>query len=66
MLLTLLGALSSSAIERVIIDASHIDQKKRGIFDIKETLGPLMLLLNRPELHIHEADGNLKTQLMLY
>lgn len=43
------GALMSSKLERVVIDSSHIDQKKRGIFDMRETQQPLILLLNRPE-----------------
>jgi protein CMS1 len=32
-----------------VIDASHIDQKKRGIFDMKEVFFPLLQLLSRPE-----------------
>lgn len=44
------GALSTSGLERVIVDGSHIDQKKRGIFDMRETQQPLMHLLNRSEL----------------
>lgn len=31
-----------------MVDASHIDQKKRGILDMKETQLPLMQLLTRP------------------
>ena len=33
-----------------MIDASHIDQKKRGILDMKETQAPLAQLLTRAEL----------------
>lgn len=33
-----------------MIDASHIDQKKRGLLDMKETQVPLVQLLTRPEL----------------
>lgn len=44
------GALSSQKLERIVLDCSHIDQKKRGIFDMKETQQPLMQLLNRDEI----------------
>lgn len=44
-----LGALSSTHLERVIVDASHIDMKKRGILDMKETQVPLMQLLTRTD-----------------
>ncbi|KAL9068191.1 MAG: hypothetical protein Q9157_006581 [Trypethelium eluteriae] len=44
------GALSSKNLERIVIDASHINQKKRGIFDMKETEIPLTQLLLRKEL----------------
>lgn len=30
-----------------MIDASHIDVKKRGVLDMKETQVPLMLWLNQ-------------------
>lgn len=30
----------------IVIDASHLDQKKRSIFDMKELLGPLIGLLS--------------------
>ena len=33
-----------------VIDASHIDVKKRGMLDMKETLVPLVELLTRKEL----------------
>lgn len=38
-------ALKIDSLRRIIIDASHIDQKKRGIFDIKETQKAMMDLL---------------------
>lgn len=64
--LTRAGALSVSKLERVLIDATHIDQKKRGIFDMRETHEPLMLLLNRPELKSRYGSGSGTVQLMLY
>lgn len=44
------GALSITHLERIVIDASHIDQKKRGIMDMKDTLVPLVKLLTRKDL----------------
>ena len=44
------GALSSEKLERIVIDCSHIDQKKRGILDMKETQQPLMTFLNKNSL----------------
>ncbi|WPH01617.1 Protein CMS1 [Acrodontium crateriforme] len=44
------GALKISSLERIVIDASHIDQKKRGILDMKETQAPLVQLLSREDL----------------
>ena len=60
------GALSSSNLERVVVDCSHIDQKKRGIFDMRETQQPLMALLNRPELKSRYGCGIGKVRLLFY
>ncbi|KAL8641536.1 MAG: hypothetical protein Q9226_008620, partial [Calogaya cf. arnoldii] len=43
-------ALRLEDLERVIIDTSFLDRKKRSIFDMKETQQPLMQLLNMEEL----------------
>ncbi len=48
--LTRAGALSSDKLDRIVVDLSHIDQKKRGIADMRETQEPLMRLLTRKEL----------------
>ena len=61
-----IGALMSSKLERVVIDSSHIDQKKRGIFDMRETQQPLMLLLNRPELKIRYGGSSGNIQVLMY
>jgi protein CMS1 len=45
-----LGTLKLDELERIVIDGSHIDQKQRGIFDMKDTHMPLLKLLTRPEL----------------
>ncbi|KAL1851848.1 Protein cms1 [Paecilomyces lecythidis] len=44
------GALKLTEVKRIVIDASHIDQKQRGIFDMKEIYLPLLKLLTKPEL----------------
>ena len=46
----LLGALKLSALKRIIIDASHIDQKKMGVLEIKDIMVSLARLLASPEL----------------
>lgn len=60
------GALSLSDLEQVVVDCSHIDQKKRGIFDMRETLQPLMALLNKSELKSRYGNGSGKVRLLLY
>ena len=37
-------------LERIVVDMSYIDQKKRGILDMKETFEPLVQLLTRTDL----------------
>lgn len=48
--INILGTLKLDELERIVIDGSHIDQKQRGIFDMKDTHMPLLKLLTRPEL----------------
>lgn len=60
------GALDSSNLERVIVDCSHIDQKKRGIFDMRETQQSLVQLLNRPELKGRYGRGKGDILLIMY
>lgn len=43
------GALSTTNLKRVVIDVSYIDQKKRGILDMKELHEALLKLLLRKE-----------------
>lgn len=45
-----------ASIERIIIDASHVNEKQRGILDMRETLVPLMMLLTRSELKERYAE----------
>lgn len=44
------GSLSLANLERLVVDASHIDQKKRGVLDMKEITMPLTKWLTRQEL----------------
>lgn len=43
------GALQIDRLERIVVDASHIDQKKRGILGMKETQVPLVVWLGQKE-----------------
>jgi protein CMS1 len=43
------GALSLDNLQRVVVDASHVDQKKRGVMDMKDTMMPLARFLTRSE-----------------
>jgi protein CMS1 len=40
-----------------VLDGSHMDRKRRGIFDMKDTHVPLMKLLARPELRDRYGSG---------
>ena len=53
------GALKVECLDGIVIDFSHVDQKKRGVLDMKETQKPLMDLLNHPALkHRYGVDEN--------
>lgn len=60
------GALAAKHLKRVIIDASYIDQKKRGILDMKETQMPLVKLLVRSDLRARYEDEALPTRMLFY
>lgn len=36
-------------LKRIVVDASYIDQKKRGVLDMKDTMMPLSKWLTRNE-----------------
>lgn len=38
--------LKTKNLRRIVIDGSHLDQKKRSVFDMKELLDPLIKLLS--------------------
>ncbi len=65
-LLTVVGALSLEKLERIVVDASHIDQKKRGILDMKETQIPLMQFLNRKGLKDRYGTTSQGVDLLFY
>ncbi|KAI6779997.1 uncharacterized protein J7T54_007473 [Emericellopsis cladophorae] len=44
------GALSLENLQRIIVDASHIDQKKRGVIDMKDTMMPLARFLTKDQI----------------
>ena len=48
-MLIVTGALSMERLERIVVDCSHIDQKKRGILEMRETQIPLTVLLGQRE-----------------
>ncbi|KAH8171647.1 u3-containing 90S pre-ribosomal complex subunit domain-containing protein [Sarocladium implicatum] len=60
------GALGLENLQRVVVDASHIDQKKRGVLDMKDTLMPLAKLLTRPELKDRYGDEKKPVDLIFY
>ncbi|KAF1838515.1 hypothetical protein BDW02DRAFT_564877 [Decorospora gaudefroyi] len=51
------GALSTKNLKRVVVDVSYIDQKKRGILDMKELHEALIKLLQRKELVGEDKQG---------
>ncbi|KAG7291680.1 csm1-like protein [Staphylotrichum longicolle] len=53
-------ALSLDSLKRIVVDASHIDQKKRGIVDMRETMLPLAKLLCREALKQRYEDDTAK------
>lgn len=65
-MLTDTGALSTAHLERIVIDASHIDQKKRGILDMKETQAPLVKLLSRQDFKERYASGEGTIELLFF
>lgn len=52
--------------KRIVIDASHIDQKKRGVLDMKETMMPLAKWLSRKEFKDRFTDPENQVELMFY
>lgn len=59
-------ALSLENLRRIVVDASHIDQKKRGILDMRETMMPLARLLSRAELKEKYTDTDHHIDLIFF
>jgi protein CMS1 len=53
-------------LERIVIDASHIDQKKRGVLEMRETLVPLTKWLKRKEFNDRYGQGGTGIDLLFY
>ncbi|PFH59607.1 hypothetical protein XA68_12094 [Ophiocordyceps unilateralis] len=60
------GALSVDGLRRLVVDASHIDQKKRGVTDMKDTAIPLARFLARQEFRDRYGDGEKSLALLFY
>lgn len=60
------GALSVKNLKRIVIDASHIDQKKRGVMDMKDTMIPLAKWLSRKEFRDRYTEEEDQVDLMFY
>ncbi|KAL2890986.1 Protein cms1 [Ceratocystis lukuohia] len=60
------GALKLEKLERVVVDASYIDQKKRGVMDMKDTMMPLAKFLTCKELQDRYLDNERPVGLIFY
>lgn len=60
------GALSATHLKRIVVDASHIDQKKRGVMDSKDTMLPLARWLSRTEFKERYMESESPIELMFY
>ncbi|ETS84265.1 hypothetical protein PFICI_02290 [Pestalotiopsis fici W106-1] len=60
------GSLSLANLQRLVVDASHIDQKKRGILDMKEITMPLAKWLSRKEFKDKYTAEEKPLQLLFY
>lgn len=60
------GSLSLDKLQRLVVDASHIDQKKRGVMDMKDTMMPLARFLARKEFKDRYGDKKKPLDLIFY
>ncbi|KAJ5116407.1 Protein CMS1 [Penicillium angulare] len=60
------GDLKLNELQRVVIDGSHIDQKQRGIFDMKDTHFPLLKLLTQPKLRERCDSKEKRVQILVF
>ncbi|PGG97319.1 hypothetical protein AJ79_09250 [Helicocarpus griseus UAMH5409] len=60
------GELKLTHLRRIVIDGSYVDQKKRGIFDMKDLHFPLLQFLNRADLRDRYSSGNNRIQILVF
>ncbi|KAF4583092.1 DNA/RNA helicase, DEAD/DEAH box type [Ophiocordyceps camponoti-floridani] len=60
------GALSVDGLQRLVVDASHIDQKKRGVMDMKDTALTLARFLARQEFRDRYGEDDKSLALLFY
>lgn len=65
-LISCIGALSVEHLKRIVIDASHIDQKKRGVMDMKDTMMPLAKWLTREEFKERYSNPDKSLDLLFF
>lgn len=62
----MIGALVTDRLERIVIDVSHIDQKKRGILEMKEVQVPLLVWLGQKQFRDRYGAAKEGIQLLFY
>ncbi|KAE8379219.1 U3-containing 90S pre-ribosomal complex subunit-domain containing protein [Aspergillus bertholletiae] len=60
------GSLKLGELQRIVIDGSYVDQKQRGIFDMKETHLPLLKLLTRSEFRERYGAEEKRIQILVF
>ncbi|OJD16897.1 hypothetical protein AJ78_02995 [Emergomyces pasteurianus Ep9510] len=60
------GELSLTHLKRIVIDGSYVDQKNRGIFDMKDLHLPLLQFLNRTDLRDRYTSGDNRVQILVF
>ncbi|KAI7298531.1 hypothetical protein KC315_g18014, partial [Hortaea werneckii] len=60
------GALKLDNLERIVLDASHIDAKKRGVLDMQDTQPQVVKLLSRQELKERYGVEEGKVELLFF
>ncbi|KAL2816904.1 U3-containing 90S pre-ribosomal complex subunit-domain containing protein [Aspergillus granulosus] len=60
------GSLKLNELKRIVIDGSYVDQKQRGIFDMKETHLPLLQLLTRSEFRDRYGAKDKKIEILVF
>ena len=51
---------------RIVVDASHVDQKKRGVLDMQDTMLPLARLLTRKDFKEQYSSEDKPLDLLFY